>query len=203
MSLATTTNSAAIGVNDTTITVASATGFASGNVVIVEKERMRVAQGYNGTALTVPVLRGRDGTAASAHPVTTTIEVGVPATDWPLPMPTATVDGKQVYGSMNEQNITATGATGSTAAAVTSNYPAIVLVSGVSGAGINLPTGAAIPGAYYLVSHASTGVINVYSVGATINGTTGTTAFAITATGNKTATIFCAAPNAWLAVYST
>lgn len=93
--------------------------------------------------------------------------------------------------------VTATGATGSAAASLGSVYPAVVCATGASGAGVNLPTGAAVAGAVYIIKNMMTGALNVYSVGATINGTTGTTAYPITATGNLTAVAFCVNAGAW------
>lgn len=66
MALATTTLSAAVGVNDVSIVVASATSMAAGRVLLIDQEVMRVGSGYvSGT--TVPVLRGQDGSVTSAH----------------------------------------------------------------------------------------------------------------------------------------
>lgn len=94
-------------------------------------------------------------------------------------------------------DVTATGATGSAAASLGSAYPALATCTGASGAGVNLPTGACVPGAFYVLKNMMTGALNVYSVGATINGTTGTTAYAITTTGNKTAIAYCTVAGAW------
>jgi uncharacterized protein YjbI with pentapeptide repeats len=96
-------------------------------------------------------------------------------------------------------DVIATGATGSTAAAAPSVYPAFVHCNstGVSGAGLNLPTGAAVAGAFYVIMNSMTGDLNIYSTGATINGVTGTTAFALTATGNRTAIAACSVAGAW------
>lgn len=67
MSLTATTLSSAVVISDNVIKVASATGFAAGNYVTVDQEKMRIAQNYvSGT--TIPVLRGQDGTATAAHP---------------------------------------------------------------------------------------------------------------------------------------
>lgn len=64
--LAATTLSAAVGVSDTTIVVASATSFVAGGVVKIDGELMKVGSSYvSGT--TIPVSRGRDGTATKAH----------------------------------------------------------------------------------------------------------------------------------------
>lgn len=99
--------------------------------------------------------------------------------------------------------VTATGTTGSTAAALPGVYPALIATTGVSGAGVNLPTGAAVAGAFYVIVNGMTGVLNIYSTGAVINGTTGTTAFALSATGNKTALFMCIGAGAWTAVMNT
>lgn len=94
-------------------------------------------------------------------------------------------------------NPTATGATGGSGAALSAITPQNVVATGTSGAGLDLVTGAAVPGAFYTVMNATTGVLNIYAVGGTINGTTGTTAFAITATGNRTAMAVCVTAGAW------
>ena len=67
--------------------------------------------------------------------------------------------------------------------------------TGVTGTGINLP----IPrvGDFYMVRNNGTGALLVYSVGASINGTTGTTAITITATGTLTAGFACSTAGAW------
>ncbi len=102
-------------------------------------------------------------------------------------------------------DITATGATGTTAAVAPSVYPTFVnaVASGVSGAGINLPSGSCVPGAQYTFFNQMTGVLKIYSVGPTINGTTGTTAFSLTSTGNKMAVVQCTQAGAWLIAGNT
>lgn len=95
-------------------------------------------------------------------------------------------------------NPTATGATGGAGAALTAVTPQLVAATGASGAGLDLPGGATgVVGSYYVIQNLGTGAINVYAVGGTINGTTGTTAYPITATGNRTAHAFCYAAGAW------
>jgi hypothetical protein len=97
------------------------------------------------------------------------------------------------------QDVIATGATGGAGAALSAIYPVIVTcnATGVSGAGVDLPTGAAVAGAWYQIINQMTGVLKIYAVGGTINGTTGTTAFSLTATGNKMATAICTVAGAW------
>ena len=67
MALVTTTLSSACGVNDKSIVVASATSVAAGRVVLIDGEKMQVTKDYS-SGTTIPVLRGRDGTAQVAHP---------------------------------------------------------------------------------------------------------------------------------------
>lgn len=98
-------------------------------------------------------------------------------------------------------SLTATGATGSAAAAASAIRPSIVLATGASGAGIDLGTGAA--GDFSIIQNLMTGVLKVYSVGGTINGTTGTTAVSITATGNLTALAVCSAAGTWFVRINT
>lgn len=143
---------------------------------------------------TVEVVRGYDGTAAAAHTTGEGIQYGlVSEAAWaaaaPIIVPTTSLF------NMNAQEVTQTGATGSTAAVVTPSAMAFLNVTGTSGAGINLP----VPrvGDFYMVRNGTTGTCLVYSVGATINGTTGTTAVTISATGTLCAGFACATAAAW------
>lgn len=66
MALTLTTLSGAVAIDQNTISVASGTGAASGTLVLVDQEVMEITDGYvSGTS--VPVLRGREGTATQAH----------------------------------------------------------------------------------------------------------------------------------------
>lgn len=67
MALATTTLSAACALRDKVITVASATSVAVGRFLLVDGEVMRVDGSYVTGSTSVPVLRGRNGTAQIAH----------------------------------------------------------------------------------------------------------------------------------------
>ena len=73
----------------------------------------------------------------------------------------------------------------------------VVISAGATGSGVDLPTGAAVPGAFYIISNQVAATMRVYAVGATINGATGTTAYQITTTGNKTAIAVCTTSGAW------
>lgn len=83
MALTTTTLSSAVAVADNSIVVASATGFAAGRLVMLDGEILQIAQTYvSGT--TIPVLRGRDGTAVTTHNSSANVTVGL-ASDFALP----------------------------------------------------------------------------------------------------------------------
>lgn len=93
MALTTTTLSAAVGVNDTTILLASVTGLAVGSILEIDGEIMKVASPVS-TATTVPqsVLRGQDGTYNQAHASGAQVKLGsgqtaLVASDFPQPMP--------------------------------------------------------------------------------------------------------------------
>lgn len=88
MSLTTTTVSSAVGLTDTSITVASATGFAIGNQVLIDQEVFQVSKGYVAGSTTVPVLRGQGGTATQAHPSGANATTGT-AADFANPGPQA------------------------------------------------------------------------------------------------------------------
>lgn len=92
--------------------------------------------------------------------------------------------------------MTSTGTTGTDCAAITASGPALITVTGASGAGIGLPTGPV--GAFYMVKNLGTGVTKVYGVGSTIDGTTGTTAISITTTGTTAAGFGCTAAGVWM-----
>jgi len=83
MALVHTTISAACTVSDTSLTVASATGFTAGYLVRIGDEMMRITSAYvSGT--TIPVIRGQEGTLVSAHAVTSGVVCGI-ASDWQTP----------------------------------------------------------------------------------------------------------------------
>ncbi len=67
MALTATTLSSAVALTDKSIVVASATGFAAGAYVKVDGEFMQVDKSYTSGSTTVPVLRGRDGSAQATR----------------------------------------------------------------------------------------------------------------------------------------
>jgi len=86
MAFTATTLSSAIARDDTTILVASLTGFAANQLVRVDGEMMQIISVPSASTVPVPVLRGLQGTAQTAHPVSARVIVGNTATatgtDW-------------------------------------------------------------------------------------------------------------------------
>ncbi len=74
--------------------------------------------------------------------------------------------------------------------------PAAVIVTGATGSGVDLLTGPA--GQAFYIQNLAAASMRIYCVGGTINGTTGTTAYILTNTGNKAAWAFnTSASGAW------
>jgi hypothetical protein len=84
MAKTSTTLSSAVTVNDTSIVVASATGVSVGALVVVDAEVMQVTKGWS-SGTTIPVLRGRDGTATAAHKSAASVTFML-ASDLPTPL---------------------------------------------------------------------------------------------------------------------
>lgn len=84
MALATTTLSVACAASDNVIQVASATSVAAGRLIRIDGEWMQVGQGYVAASTSVPVLRGRDGSAQVAHVITANVVHGF-ASDFSAP----------------------------------------------------------------------------------------------------------------------
>lgn len=196
MAATTTTVNGAIGASDKTITLTAYTA-PSGRakpLVKIDDEIMLITDVSN--APTLGVVRGYLGTSAVAHSTQAGAVYGAPTDMQVAKGPThvsASLTTPTVFQYVQE--VTATGSTGSTAAIVTVPPCAFLNATGTSGAGINLPV--PVAGHSYMVKNNGTGVIKLYSVGATINGTTGTTAFSLTATGNLMAFANCSTAGAW------
>jgi hypothetical protein len=82
MAITVTTLTGAVIVDQNTIAVTSATGFAAGNIVEIDQERMQVQKGYpyaGSNTLIIPVLRGLEGTATQAHANAAQVKVGTSA----------------------------------------------------------------------------------------------------------------------------
>lgn len=96
MAITTTTLSAAVAQGDTTITVASATSFAAGSLILIDQEWMQVAKSYvSGTG--IPVLRGQDGTVQAAHKSSANVRMGL-ATDFGNPVAQTVTQNPNVRG---------------------------------------------------------------------------------------------------------
>ena len=148
---------------------------------------------------TLSVVRGYEGTIAAAHTTGEGIQYGL--------MGDASFTEANTYVGQHQvdvpslvrwqsQEITATGVTGSTAAVITAGPLALVNTTGATDAGINLWV-PAVGDSVVVHNDSTTGAVKVYSVGATINGTTGTTAVSITVTGTKGALFGCSTAGAW------
>ena len=207
MALTTTTISGAMsagtgaGLGTTTVTLTSFTAPTGlSNLtrawLLVDSELMLITD--TSLAPTLSVVRGHYGTLVAAHSNLAAAQYGVPGDfgayrSQTIPGPQAD-DYKEVR--ITAQAVTATGATGSTAGIITAYPTGFLWATGASGAGINLP----VPdvGYYYTIQNATAGALNIFSVGATINGTTGTTAFALTSTGNKMVIASSTTSGAWV-----
>lgn len=200
--MAETTLNGAVGASDKTVKLAAYTA-PSGRakpLLRVDDEIMLITD--NSASPTLGVVRGYMGTVAAAHTTQAGVTYGPPGDLQTSKGPTQanpSVSNPRI--TFNVQEATATGATGSTAAAVTVPLPAYVNCTGASGAGINLPV--PVAGDQAMLRNAMTGVLKIYCVGGTINGTTGTTAVSVTATGNLTAWANCATAGAWYVLGNT
>ena len=148
---------------------------------------------------TLQVVRGYEGTLAAAH---TTGEgvvyglVGDSAFDEANTFVGLHGIRKPSFMRMQVQEVTATGTTGSTAAVITAGPLVMINSTGATDAGINLWVPVA-GDSIFVHNDSTTGAVKIYSVGATINGTTRTSALSITATGNKGAMFGCVTAGAW------
>lgn len=92
--------------------------------------------------------------------------------------------------------LTATGSTGGNGGVMPTVYPAAVIITGATGSGVDLLTGPV--GQLFYLQNLAAASMRIYCVGGTINGTTGTTAYVITNTGNKAAiAVLTSATGAW------
>ncbi len=99
--------------------------------------------------------------------------------------------------------VTATGTGATDGGVIPSVYPCIVSVTGATGSGVMLPAAAAVAGAWYQIFNLAAASMRIYASGATINGTTGTTAFVLTNTGNQWVSVSCTTSGAFLAKGNT
>jgi hypothetical protein len=101
----------------------------------------------------------------------------------------------------NTAAMTVTGATGSTAAAVTIPAPGLITLTGAASSGVNLPV--PVGGEMYVVKNLVAGAVLVYCLSGSIFATgsiTGATGFSISNTGSKGAIFMAVAPSVWQVV---
>lgn len=199
----TTTLNGTITASTTQVTLTAFTNPSTGQISaptmlkFTTGEKMRVTDAT--LSPTLQVVRGYEGTIAAAHTTGEGIQYG-------LVGDSAFSEANTFYGKhevtnvsierWQTQEVTATGTTGSTAAVVVAGPMCMINSTGATDAGINLWV--PVAGDSVIVHNDSTtGAVKIYSVGATINGTTGTTALSITATGNKGALFGCSTAGAW------
>jgi hypothetical protein len=83
-----------MGVNDTSVLLASLTGVTVGALIGIDKEILKVAAVPAAATIPVPVMRGQEGSYNQAHPVGAQAKIAGPATagsvpDWSTPSPGA------------------------------------------------------------------------------------------------------------------
>lgn len=107
MALTRTTLASAVAVDDTSIVVASATGFAADRLVRVDQEWMVVQKNYS-SGTTIPVRRGQSGSKTTAHVTSAGVVVGTQADDWDNPGAGVTVNSPIAGRARVITSITAT-----------------------------------------------------------------------------------------------
>jgi len=108
MALSLTTLVGALTTDQSSLVVAAATGAVAGGFVLIDQEVMQVQKSYV-SGVTIPVLRGIDGSAATAHANAAQVKLGI-GTDFLGPAPQEAVT--QMIGSPARQraSISVTGA---------------------------------------------------------------------------------------------
>ncbi len=90
MPLAKTTLASPLGVNDVSMVVANTASLSGGRMAEIDQETVQVVAGYNGVSTTVPILRGREGSATAVHRSGANVTHGT-AADFALPAPQTTL----------------------------------------------------------------------------------------------------------------
>lgn len=135
MALTRTTLSSAVAVDDTSIVVASATGFAAGRLVRVDQEFMVVQQNYS-SGTTIPVRRGQLGSATKAHVSGAGAVVGVIQDDYDNAGTAATVNNMIAGRPRIIESITADNSTVTHTPAGTDH---VVILNGTSVINLTVP----------------------------------------------------------------
>jgi hypothetical protein len=111
MALTQTTLAAAMAIDDSKILVASATSIAAGSKVRIDGEMLQVTKGYVSGSTTVPVLRGQEGSVASAHPVSAKVLHGASSDlGWGVQAPGVTVQYPPAGKAVTVDSYSASGA---------------------------------------------------------------------------------------------
>lgn len=161
-----------------------------------------------GQVLTSPTITGTvtgtytfAGTTTLTSPTITTPTITAPVISGAATMASgATLTTPTVL--ITSALVTATGATGGSGAVLPTVTPAAAIITGATGSGVDLLTGPA--GQAFYLQNVAAAAMRIYCVGGTINGTTGTTAYIITNTGNKSAWAFnTSASGAWFIAGNT
>ncbi|HZL96160.1 MAG TPA: hypothetical protein VFB99_21055 [Vicinamibacterales bacterium] len=135
MALTRTTLSSAVATEDTSIVVASATGFAADRIVRVDGEFMVVQKSYS-SGTTIPVRRGQLGSANKAHVATAGVVVGTASDDWDPPGVGAVVNNMVAGRPRIIESITADNSTVTHTAAGTDH---VVVLNGTSVINLTVP----------------------------------------------------------------
>ena len=90
MALQKTTLASPLGVNDVSMVVVSAANLTPGRLAEIDQETVQVIATYNGVSTTVPILRGREGSATAIHRAGVNVTHGL-AADFAVPAPQTTV----------------------------------------------------------------------------------------------------------------
>lgn len=163
MAFSNTTASFAVGATDKQIVVASATGFAAGNLVLIDGELCRVSKEYvSGT--TIPLDgRGLDGTQQLAHGAATLVTTGLP-TDFGDPL-AGTLGGNAfpVQKGTDVRYYVASGAI--TLPATGRNMIAIIVGTGALAMTVAVPPDRTLDGSRLTVTNAGTAAHTVTIAG--------------------------------------
>lgn len=135
MALTRTTLSSAVAVGDNSIVVASATGFAAGNLVRIDQEWFIVQKDYS-SGTTIPVRGGQLGSARAAHVATAGVVVGTAADDFDAPGVGVTTNSPTAGRGRKITSITADNSTVSHPQAGTDH---VVVLNGTSVINLTVP----------------------------------------------------------------
>jgi hypothetical protein len=135
MALTRTTLSSAVAVDDTSIVVASATGFAANSIVRVDQEFMVVQKNYS-SGTTIPVRRGQLGSANKTHVASAGVVVGTAQDDYDTPGVASKVNNPTAGRARIVESITTDNSTVTHSSAGTDH---VVILNGTSVINLTVP----------------------------------------------------------------